>query len=120
MLDRIRIWAKAIKRDVAALAGAFFDPDVGVLAKIVIAMVVAYAASPIDLIPDFIPIVGYLDDLLILPLGIALAIRLIGPAKMASLRLAHDSVPVSFGRWGAILVVAIWFTMLVICLRAFA
>ena len=69
-------WAYSLKKNTYALYLASKDPRVPTLAKIVIGVVVAYALSPIDLIPDFIPVIGYLDDLLLLPLGIWLAIRL--------------------------------------------
>jgi len=70
-------WATSLKNNTYALYLASRDARVPTLAKIIIGLVVAYALSPIDLIPDFIPIIGYLDDLLLLPLGIWLAIRLI-------------------------------------------
>jgi uncharacterized membrane protein YkvA (DUF1232 family) len=70
-------WADSLKNNTYALYLASKDTRVPVLAKIMIGFVVAYALSPIDLIPDFIPVIGYLDDLLLLPLGIWLAIRLI-------------------------------------------
>jgi uncharacterized membrane protein YkvA (DUF1232 family) len=69
-------WAAALKENIFALYLASRDPRVPVVAKLVVVLVVAYALSPIDLIPDFIPVVGYLDDMLLLPLGIALAIQL--------------------------------------------
>jgi uncharacterized membrane protein YkvA (DUF1232 family) len=74
-------WARAIERDVVALWIAARDRRTPSTAKIVAGVVAAYALSPIDLIPDFIPVAGYLDDLLIVPLGIALAVRLIPPAS---------------------------------------
>ena len=113
MIERVKRWARALKRDIAALSLALADRDVPIRAKAVIALVVAYALSPIDLIPDFIPVLGYLDDLLILPLGIALAIRMIGPAKMKLLRsraAATDRPGYSF--WGAVMVVAVWLAAL--------
>lgn len=70
-------WAAALKQNTYALYLASRDQRVPWLAKVLIAVVVAYALSPIDLIPDFIPVLGYLDDLLLLPIGIWLAIRLI-------------------------------------------
>lgn len=85
-MQRIRLWAKALKTDVVALWIAARDPRVPWYAKAVAAMVAAYALSPIDLIPDFIPILGYLDDLLIVPLGIWAARSLIPDAVMADLR----------------------------------
>ena len=69
--------ASALKKNTYALYLASRDPRVPVSAKIVIGMVVAYALSPIDFIPDFIPVLGFIDDLFLLPIGIWLAIRLI-------------------------------------------
>src|SRR3712207_9561699 len=87
-LARLRAWARALKLDVAALYRAARDPRVPWYAKAVAAGVAAYALSPIDLIPDFIPILGQLDELVVLPLGIALAVRLIPPEIMAEHRAA--------------------------------
>jgi uncharacterized membrane protein YkvA (DUF1232 family) len=77
--DRLRSWGAASKRDVVALWLAARDPRVPWRAKAVAAAVAAYALSPIDLIPDFVPVLGYLDDLIVLPLGILLAVKLIPP-----------------------------------------
>src|SRR5215218_4502434 len=82
----MRQWARTIKCDVVALGFAARDPRVPWLAKLVAGVVAAYALSPIDLIPDFIPVLGYLDDLLIVPLGIWLAVRMIPPELMRELR----------------------------------
>ena len=79
LIARMRRWAKAIKRDVHALYLSARDPRVPWYAKAVALAVAAYALSPIDLIPDFIPILGYLDDIILVPLGILLAVRLIPP-----------------------------------------
>jgi uncharacterized membrane protein YkvA (DUF1232 family) len=81
VLKRTRLWARTIKRDVRAIGLAARDPRVPWYAKLIAATVVAYALSPIDLIPDFIPVVGYLDDLVIVPAGILLTLRLI-PADL--------------------------------------
>jgi uncharacterized membrane protein YkvA (DUF1232 family) len=88
MADRLKQWARAIKRDVHALYLASRDPRVPWHAKAMAAVVAGYALSPIDLIPDFIPVVGYLDDLVLVPLGILLVIRLIPPELMAEHRAA--------------------------------
>jgi uncharacterized membrane protein YkvA (DUF1232 family) len=77
MLNRWRAWAQSLKQETYALYLAARDPRLPVCAKIIIGLVVAYALSPIDLIPDFIPVLGYLDDLVLLPLGIALAVKMI-------------------------------------------
>ncbi|MCF7981604.1 MAG: DUF1232 domain-containing protein [Pseudomonadales bacterium] len=74
---RLKRWASSLKRNVYGLYFASRDPRVPVFTKIIIGIVLAYALSPIDLIPDIIPVIGYLDDLVLLPLGFWLAIRLI-------------------------------------------
>ena len=73
----LKEWAKKLKRDVPAVFLALKDRETPLLAKITAAVTVAYALSPIDLIPDFIPVLGYLDDVLLLPALIALTIKLI-------------------------------------------
>lgn len=69
-LDRLKVWARALKRDVVALWIAARDRRTPRLVRLIAAAVAAYALSPIDLIPDFIPVLGLLDDLVILPLGL--------------------------------------------------
>jgi uncharacterized membrane protein YkvA (DUF1232 family) len=86
MLERARQWARLVKRDVLALWIAARDPRVPWYAKALAMAVAAYALSPIDLIPDFIPVLGYLDDLVIVPLGILLVVWLIPAALMTDLR----------------------------------
>jgi uncharacterized membrane protein YkvA (DUF1232 family) len=86
VLDWLRTWARSLKRDVVALYLAARDPRVPWYAKLVAAAVAAYALSPIDLIPDFIPVLGYLDDVILVPLGILLAVKLVPPALMAEFR----------------------------------
>jgi uncharacterized membrane protein YkvA (DUF1232 family) len=117
MLGRWKRWARVIKRDAHALYLAARDPRVPWHAKALAIGVAAYALSPIDLIPDFIPVLGYLDDLLIVPAGIALAVRLIPPDVLAEHReraTAAANRPVS--RSAAALIVAVW--MLAIGLTA--
>jgi uncharacterized membrane protein YkvA (DUF1232 family) len=86
-----RATAAAIKRDVHALYLAARDPRVPWYAKAVAIAVAGYAISPIDLIPDFIPVLGQLDDLVIVPLGIVLAVKLVPPALMKEFREAADA-----------------------------
>lgn len=86
-LVRAKEWARGVKRDGVALWLAARDRRVPWYAKLVAAAVAAYALSPIDLIPDFVPVLGYLDDLLIVPLGILIAVKLIPPPVMRELRL---------------------------------
>ena len=104
----IKDWARIIRRDVVALWLAARDPRVPWLAKAVAAAVAAYALSPIDLIPDFIPVIGYLDDLLLVPLGILLAVRLIPPPVMADLRARASAQRRPTSRAGLVAVVTIW------------
>lgn len=85
-LGRWRRWARIVKRDAHALYLAARDPRVPWYAKALAIAVAAYALSPIDLIPDFIPVLGYVDDLIVIPLGIALVVWLIPPEVMAQHR----------------------------------
>jgi uncharacterized membrane protein YkvA (DUF1232 family) len=107
----VKAWAERLKTDTYALYLASTDPRVPWYAKLLLGIVVAYALSPIDLIPDFIPVIGYLDDLLIVPAGIALAARLVPRGVLeehratARLRLAAAA---PHSRLGAVLVVAVW------------
>jgi uncharacterized membrane protein YkvA (DUF1232 family) len=98
-------WARAIRRDAHAVYLAGRDPRVSWGAKALALAVAAYALSPIDLIPDFIPVLGYLDDLIIVPLGIALVLRMIPPEIMAEHRAAAEAAmqrPVSMAAAGVI------------------
>lgn len=113
---RLRDRARRIKRDAIALWLAARDPRVPCHAKLLAALVAAYALSPIDLIPDFLPIIGYLDDVLIVPLGILLVVKMIPPSIMAELRAraATRSRPVSKG--GVVIVIALWVAALLLLL----
>jgi uncharacterized membrane protein YkvA (DUF1232 family) len=109
MMDRLKNWARAIRRDVHALYLASRDPRVPWYAKALAVAVAGYALSPIDLIPDFIPVLGYLDDLIIVPLGILLVVRLIPPRIMAEHRAAAalaQARPIS--RTAGAVIVCIW------------
>ena len=108
-IDGIKRWAADLKREVVAVWIAARDPRTPLMAKLVAGAVAAYAVSPIDLIPDFIPVVGYLDDLLIVPLGLMLAVRLIPQGLMVEFRERADGIrdrPRSVV--GAVVIVAIW------------
>ena len=109
-IERLKRWAGGVKAEVYALYLAYRDPRVPWYARLVALCVVAYAFSPVDLIPDPIPVLGYLDDLILVPLGIALAIKLIPAPVLAEHRrkareqLAGGSLPI--GRVAAAAVVA--------------
>lgn len=101
--------ARDLRRDVVALWLGARDPRVPVTAKLLCALVAGYALSPIDLVPDFIPILGYLDDLLLLPLGIWLAVRMIPAPVMADLRLqANELSKRPVNRIAAVLIILVW------------
>ena len=109
VLQRAKQWAREIRRDVVAIWIAAGDPRVPWYAKAIAAAVAAYALSPIDLIPDFVPVLGYLDDLIIVPAGILLTVRLIPAGLMDEFRAEaarREARPRS--RVGAALVIALW------------
>ncbi len=109
LIARLVRWAKVIKQDVVALWIAGRDRRVAWYAKLAALFVAAYALSPIDLIPDFIPILGYLDDVILVPLGILLVVKMIPLHLMKAFRVAADQRaerPVS--RTAVVLIVAIW------------
>ncbi|MEP7117785.1 MAG: DUF1232 domain-containing protein [Acidobacteriota bacterium] len=117
MLEGLKRWARITKRDVVALWLAARDPRVSWYAKAMAGAVAAYALSPIDLIPDFIPVLGYLDDLLIVPVGVFLTVQMIQPVVMADLRAKADlraQRPISAS--GAAAIAAIWVAALVAAL----
>ncbi|MBB4185767.1 uncharacterized membrane protein YkvA (DUF1232 family) [Sinorhizobium terangae] len=108
-LDRAKKWAKGIKRDVVVLWLAARDRRVPWYAKLAAGAVAAYALSPIDLIPDFVPVLGYLDDLVIVPIGIVAALKLIPTDVLTDLRIEatkRTERPVSRG--GLVAIIAIW------------
>jgi len=108
VVERLKAWARGPKRDVMALWLAARDPRTPLAAKLVAGAVAAYALSPIDLIPDFIPVLGYLDDLLLVPAGIWLAVRLIPADLFAEFRAAAASRERPRSMIGALLVAAAW------------
>jgi uncharacterized membrane protein YkvA (DUF1232 family) len=110
MFDRIKIWARTLKRDAYAVYLAARDPNTPWYVKVLAAAVAAYAFSPIDLIPDFIPILGYLDDLILVPLGIWLVVSLIPEQAMAEYRARASEVMQRphGGKIAAIAIIAIW------------
>ena len=114
LLGRLRSWARSLKGDVVALWFAARDPRTPWAAKVVAAMVAAYALSPIDLIPDFVPVLGYLDDLLIVPLGVMLAVRLVPPPLMAEFRRRAAEVDRPTSKVAAMAIVTVWLALLII------
>ena len=119
----IEIWkqrAQELKKDTYALFLAYKDPRTPWYAKVFTGLVVAYAFSPIDLIPDFIPVLGYLDDLILIPLGMRAAIKMIPPEVMADCRAKAqaDMVKGKPINWiAAVVIVLIWVVLAMLFLK---
>ena len=113
LLAKLKAVAARLKRNIIALHLAARDPRTPWYAKLFVVCVVAYALSPIDLIPDVIPVLGYLDDLLLLPLGIYIAMKLIPPKILADCQAeaaAGENLPRSWS--AAVFVILIWLVTL--------
>lgn len=110
MLEQVRSRATALRTETHAVYLAAGDPRTPWYAKTLVLLIVAYAISPIDLIPDFIPVLGYFDDLLIVPAGIALALKLIPGAVIAESRERARTKPPGRGLKiaGTAMIVLIW------------
>jgi uncharacterized membrane protein YkvA (DUF1232 family) len=111
-IERLESWARRLKVEVYALYLAYKDPRVPWYARAFAAVVVGYAFSPIDLIPDPIPVLGYLDDLILIPLGVALAIRMIPPRVLAECREeARNAKGRPVSKVAAVVVVVGWLSL---------
>jgi uncharacterized membrane protein YkvA (DUF1232 family) len=116
IIERLKAQAAALKREIFTLYFAARDPRTPWYAKLVVVCVVAYALSPIDLIPDPIPVLGYLDDLLLLPLGIYLALRMIPQEVLAECRAKagtmNEKLPHNW--WAGAVIVLLWLLTLMV------
>ncbi|WP_067215979.1 YkvA family protein [Stappia indica] len=112
MLPRLVEWARQLKRDIAVLAIALRDPQAPLVARLLAAIVVAYALSPVDLIPDFIPVLGLLDDLILVPVGLWLVLRLMPDEVLARARDQVDDARPRKRNWiaGAV-IVCLWLAL---------
>lgn len=116
-LARAKAWARGIKRDVVAVYHAARDPRTPWAARLLALLVAAYALSPIDLIPDFIPVLGYLDDLLLVPLGLLLVIRLLPAEVLADARRRAALTLARPRSWaGAVAILVLWLAAAAACL----
>ena len=120
MLEKFKTKAKELKYDLSALYLAYKRKDVPIVAKIIIIIAIVYALSPVDLIPDFIPVLGYLDDLLIVPFLIFIALRLIPKPIMVECReqakdLWKDGKPKKW--YYAIPIIIIWLSIIFILIK---
>ena len=119
---RLRDWARSLKADVLALWFCCKHPDTPLSAKILATLVVAYALSPIDLIPDFIPVIGYLDDVILVPIGIYFTLKLVPQHVLEECRAkARDWIaarqPKPRNYVAAAVIVVLWLLMLWIAWR---
>ncbi|MBL8966403.1 MAG: DUF1232 domain-containing protein [Spirochaetaceae bacterium] len=120
-IDRLKARAKTLKHETYALYLAVREPGVPWYAKALAALVVGYALSPIDLIPDFIPILGYLDDLVLIPAGIALAVKLIPAETLAACRTRAETELAGrklTSKTAAAVVILLWLLVLGLVARA--
>ena len=117
MLEAWKQRVRRLEEETTALYLAARDPRTPWYAKWLVAAIVAYALSPIDLIPDFVPLLGYLDDLILIPLGIVLAVRLVPPPVLAECRArARESMEGGrrASRAAAAVIVAIWIVIAIV------
>ncbi len=114
MLESWKRRAQALRADTYALYLAYRDPRTPWYAQLFAALVVGYAFSPVDLIPDFVPFLGYLDDLVLVPLGVLLALKMIPPDVWAESRQRAREEMISGRpvRWAAVVVIATWLLIL--------
>lgn len=114
----LKTWARTIKQHTLTVYFAARDPRTPLLVRLLALLVAAYALSPIDLIPDFIPVIGYLDDLLLVPLGIALVVRLTPPEVIAAAReKAAQATERPVSRVAAAGVIVLWLILALVCIR---
>lgn len=122
MLENIKLKAKELKRQVVTVYLAYMHKDVKWYKKAFLLLILVYAASPIDLIPDFIPILGILDDIVLIPLGIIIAIKIIPATVWEECKTNAEngvSIDSKYKKMGAILITLIWVIALVLVIKGF-
>ncbi|MCK5672409.1 MAG: DUF1232 domain-containing protein [Spirochaetales bacterium] len=119
-ITKLKQKAKNLKKEIFVLYYAYQDPKLPLLPKLFIISTVAYALSPIDLIPDFIPVIGYLDDLIILPLMISLSIKLIPVEIMEASRekVENNDQPLKSNKLVGAIFIIIWVILLLVLVKA--
>ena len=116
VIEKLKLRARQLKTEVVALCLAARHPHTPWYAKVFILVIVAYALSPVDLIPDFIPVLGFLDEIVLLPLGIVLAVKMIPVSVMSECRvraLVQAPNGSRAGRIAAVVIVLLWLTFAV-------
>jgi uncharacterized membrane protein YkvA (DUF1232 family) len=123
MLRTLRLKANQLKKQVGTLMLAYTHPKTPWYAKVWLLLVISYAMSPIDLIPDFIPILGLLDDLMLIPLGIAIAIRIIPKSIWEECKEQAENgvtVPLVYRSIGTAVIILLWVVVLAVLIRLLA
>jgi uncharacterized membrane protein YkvA (DUF1232 family) len=120
MLHKWKRWAEVVRRDVVALWIAARDPRVPRGAKLMAGIAAGYALSPIDLIPDFIPVLGYVDDLILVPIGVWIAVRLVPAELMGQFRVQADALSEQpSSRAAAVGIILFWVAVMAVLFWAF-
>ena len=122
MLGNIKAKAKQLKKQIVTVYLAYMHKDVKWYKKAFLLLILVYAISPIDLIPDFIPVLGYLDDIILIPLGIILAINIIPKSVWEECTANAEkgiSINSKYKKMGAVLIALIWVVVLVLVIQLF-
>ena len=122
MIENIKSKVKQIKKQIVIVYLAYRHKDVKWYKKAFLLLILIYAASPIDLIPDFIPILGMLDDIILIPLGVIIAIKIIPQSVWEECKINAEkgtSIDRKYKKMGAVLITMIWVVLLVIVIKGF-
>ena len=120
MIENIKFKAKQLKKQIVIVYLAYMHKDVKWYKKAFLLLILIYAASPIDLIPDFIPILGLLDDIILIPLGIIIAIKIIPESIWEECKLAAEngvSIDSKYKKMGALFIALIWVVILILLIN---
>lgn len=122
MLENIKSKAKQLKKQIVIVYLAYMHKDVKWYQKAFLLLIIVYAVSPVDLIPDFIPVLGLLDDIILIPLGIIIAIKIIPQSVWEECRLAAENevgIDGKYKKIGAALIALIWIAVLILVIKSF-
>lgn len=121
MIENMKSRAKELKRQIVTVYLAYMHKDVEWYKKAFLLLILIYAASPIDLIPDFIPVIGMLDDIILIPLGVIIAIKIIPQNVWEECRANSEnglSIDSKYKKMGAVLIALIWVVVLVLLVKS--
>lgn len=120
MIENIKSKAKQLKRQIVIVYLAYMHKEVKWYKKAFLLLILIYAASPIDLIPDFIPVLGLLDDIILIPLGVIIAIKIIPESVWEECKLAAESgvnIDSKYKKMGAVFIALIWAVVLILAIK---